>query len=497
MKRPRKECLACILSLAALALLLAFFTVLLTPKQHDHGAGWGQFRQEAEQSIDVLVVGSSMAYCDVVPAVFWEETGLTAYVMGGQELPFPMEEVYLREALRTQRPRAVLFEVTSAFWEPRTGHEKLNIGQMPWGWNRWKATFTQAGPEERLGLLFPLYFYHDRWDSLTGDDWSVALRGYEADPLAGYTYLGEYRVYEAVTRRDKAIDPAEVEANWQRARALADLCAGEGILPVFYLSPAVERTDPAVTGPFLDRLRTLPNAYVLDCGEAASGLSLSLTRDFYDALHLNAGGAETFTRWLAGWCRDTLPLSASEEGDVPLWEDRAAHFHRLRQTPLTLAEDYFTEPLRWADEAGITDGGGAEALFPASPCSLGQALLFLWRSAGSPPVSGDPASPALAWAEEQGLLTGPGDPDAALDRGDLVGMLWRMAGSPAAAIENPYADLDPASPEYAAALWAYDRGLVRGSGEEALAFQGADPCTRGQVVTFLWRYYHDDGEGAG
>ena len=63
MKRPRKECLACILSLAALALLLAFFTVLLTPKQHDHGAGWGQFRQEAEQSIDVLVVGSSMAYC--------------------------------------------------------------------------------------------------------------------------------------------------------------------------------------------------------------------------------------------------------------------------------------------------------------------------------------------------------------------------------------------------------------------------------------------------
>ena len=180
MKRPRKECLACILSLAALALLLAFFTVLLTPKQHDHGAGWGQFRQEAEQSIDVLVVGSSMAYCDVVPAVFWEETGLTAYVMGGQELPFPMEEVYLREALRTQRPRAVLFEVTSAFWEPRTGHEKLNIGQMPWGWNRWKATFTQAGPEERLGLLFPLYFYHDRWDSLTGDDWSVALRGYEA-----------------------------------------------------------------------------------------------------------------------------------------------------------------------------------------------------------------------------------------------------------------------------------------------------------------------------
>ena len=317
MTRRRKEGLALAVSLAALALLLAFFTVLLTPKQHDHGAVWGQFRQEAEQSIDVLVVGSSMAYCDVVPAVFWEETGLTAYVMGGQELPFPMEEVYLREALRTQRPRAVLFEVTSAFWEPRTGHEKLNIGQMPWGWNRWKATFTQAGPEERLGLLFPLYFYHDRWDSLTGDDWSVALRGYEADPLAGYTYLGEYRVYEAVTRRDKAIDPAEVEANWQRARALADLCAGEGILPVFYLSPAVERTDPAVTGPFLDRLRTLPNAYVLDCGENPPGLSLSLTRDFYDALHLNAGGAETFTRWLAAWCRDALPLSPPKSGTSP------------------------------------------------------------------------------------------------------------------------------------------------------------------------------------
>lgn len=65
------------------------------------------------------------------------------------------------------------------------GFTKTNIGQMPWGINRLHATFFNAEPEVRKGLLFPLYFYHDRWTTLKSED----VQPYTEDMLAGYTFL--------------------------------------------------------------------------------------------------------------------------------------------------------------------------------------------------------------------------------------------------------------------------------------------------------------------
>ena len=109
--------------------------------------------------------------------------------MAGPEQTIPMTALYLREALRTQSPQAVFVELTGMFYSRCTNYTKTNVGQMPWGYNRLAATFTEAEPEVRAGLLFPLLFYHDRWSELTADDWTVALRGYSRDPLAGYTCM--------------------------------------------------------------------------------------------------------------------------------------------------------------------------------------------------------------------------------------------------------------------------------------------------------------------
>ena len=491
MLRRNRIWLPALTSLLVLALLLGFFTALLTPKQHDYGSTWGHYRQEEKNTVDVLFIGSSITYCDVVPAVFREETGLTAYVMGGMELPFPMEAYYLREALRTQRPGAVFFEVTAAFWKQGVSHTKTTVGQMPWGTERLKATLTQAEPENRPGLFFPLYFYHERWDSLTPDDWKTALRGYDRDPLAGYTFLNEYRVYDAVVLREKGAEPAEEDQALETARELAEICRKRGIVPVFYLSPCVERTDPARTGPFLDRVAALPGAVVLDCGEMLPDIGLDLHRNFYDALHLNAGGAETFTRWLARWSEENLSLTPGGGEDEALWQDRTARFHRLLETPPSPAEDFYLEPLRWAEGQGIAEAGGPDVFLPNSPCSCARWAVMLRRMAEGPVPDEDEGRAALAWAGETGLLDGTGitGPEEPLRRGQLITTLWRLAGSPEiAAEEDPFADLEPSAPCYQAALWAWERGIAGGDAGGTAVFRPEDECTRGEAVTFLWRY---------
>ena len=104
MKTRKREALALTVSLLVLALVLSFLTRLMTPKQHDFGSTWGHYLSEEEDSLDLIFFGSSLVYCDVVPAVLWEETGLTGYVLAGPEQTIPMTYYYVREALTPSPP---------------------------------------------------------------------------------------------------------------------------------------------------------------------------------------------------------------------------------------------------------------------------------------------------------------------------------------------------------------------------------------------------------
>ena len=76
MKHIFKRELAAFLAAAAVfGGILAGATHYLTPQQHDYGSVWGMYEQEQTDSIDVLFFGSSVTYCDVLPAVYWENSG--------------------------------------------------------------------------------------------------------------------------------------------------------------------------------------------------------------------------------------------------------------------------------------------------------------------------------------------------------------------------------------------------------------------------------------
>ena len=190
----KKEIPALLASILVVTLVLGAMSSLCSPKRHNYGSDWGEFLQEEENTIDVLFIGSSLTYCNIIPAVFWEETGLTAWDVTGPELTVPGAYHYLRQALKTQSPQAVFIEISAVLYPRHTGFTKTVIGQMPWGQDRIEMIISEAEPENRLGLIFPLFFYHSRWSELSRDDISVFCDGYGTDMSAGYTYLNQYRV---------------------------------------------------------------------------------------------------------------------------------------------------------------------------------------------------------------------------------------------------------------------------------------------------------------
>ena len=77
-------------------------------------------------------------------------------------------------------------------------------------------------------------------------------------------------------------------------------------------------------------------------------------------------------------------------------------------------------------------------------------------------------------------------PDRPCTRGQIVTFLWRAAGSPTPeSTEHPFADVDEHGFYVQAMLWAVEQGIT--NGVDASHFAPDEACTRGQAVTLLWR----------
>ncbi len=97
---------------------------------------------------------------------------------------------------------------------------------------------------------------------------------------------------------------------------------------------------------------------------------------------------------------------------------------------------------------------------------------------------------AVKWAVENGVTTGTSlstfSPNDTCTRGQVVTFLWRACGSPEPApTENPFYDVSESEYWYKPVLWAVEKGIT--SGYSPHMFHPNDTCTRAHIVTFLWR----------
>ena len=160
---------------------------------------------------------------------------------------------------------------------------------------------------------------------------------------------------------------------------------------------------------------------------------------------------------------------------------------------------YCYDAVQWAVANGITNGTDATHFSPNAGCTRGQVVTFLWRAAGEPVVSGNvgfvdvaPGSycyEAVKWAVANGITKGTDathfSPNATCTRGQVVTFMYRAEGEPAVGGSNGFVDVAVSSYCYEAIKWAVANGITKGT--DATHFSPNATCTRGQVVTFLYR----------
>ena len=172
-----------------------------------------------------------------------------------------------------------------------------------------------------------------------------------------------------------------------------------------------------------------------------------------------------------------------------------------RFTDVTKTGDYFYNPIYWALNFGITTGTSATKFSPYGACTRAQIVTFLYRFANSPAVASTTYNPftdikssdyyykPVLWAYNNGITTGTSpttfSPNKACTREQCVTFLWRYKGKPSASASSKFTDVSSSQYYAQAVSWAVDKGVT--VGVSSTKFGVGQKCTRGQIVTFLYR----------
>lgn len=290
-----KHCIRILFFLAILCLLLVPVNRVLSPKDNTEEAGMhkasaGAILSQAADSIDVLFLGDSEAYSGFVPLELWKDTGIPGFVCSSLDQKTYETVELLQMALSCQSPRVVVLE-TNVLYRVYPGTDAL-------------APAVEAH--------IPALRYHNRWKSLTMEDFTRRTVYTAASPDRGYHLL-------------LGVEPADTEGymqpmeeweplsrqNRKNLLKIAELCRENGAELILFSVPSPANWTVRRHNTITDTASELGVPYLdgnlLDLG-------IDWDRDTCDAGdHLNYYGASKVTAWLGAYLSEAYDLPDRRE----------------------------------------------------------------------------------------------------------------------------------------------------------------------------------------
>ncbi len=330
--------------LGCVALLLYGLTVFLKDKRvtfdYDTTRKVEGFYAEEKDSLDFVFVGSSQMFTSVVPAVLWEEYGITSYDFGANEQPMYLSYYYIKEALKYQNPKAIVLEVSYCN-APEYTHEgvhHINLDDLRMGPVKVEAIFDIIPEGERWPYIFELAKYHDTWTTMDkasfqyiGADKHNPYKGYTPS-LDGFADGGEFN--EEIAKVTEKAELAELSVKYMEK--IIALCKEKNVDLLFLKTPN-------------DHIQNQPeyNA-VADIAAAHDIPYLDLNREMKGQLHNHVFHAETITKRIGEWLISLYEVEDKrEKPEFAGWHEDADYYyryaHQLRLNDVETFEEYVAE----------------------------------------------------------------------------------------------------------------------------------------------------------
>lgn len=274
-----------------------------------------------DNSIDVLFVGTSYVRCGVDPSVMWSEAGIPCFMLSSGNQFVYASYYYLVEALKTQRPKLVVMDISTILEQnPFPNERQLSFSNLGWRFsiNRFRfmnASFASLLSKEWANYMLGLPLYHEHY----GELWRKS-----APQNYGFRRLDRIRPAHSYTYKSKIV-PLQKPLNY--ARKIVDLLAQRGIELLFWTVPHPADTVRSHSyNEFVESMRGQGVPF-LSGSELGKEMGIDYTTDMHDGSHLNVRGAKKVSVYMARYLADRYALpDRRKERRYEEWNEWAKEF---------------------------------------------------------------------------------------------------------------------------------------------------------------------------
>ncbi len=294
------------------------------------------FYKLKRNSVDVLILGSSHLADGLIPQEIYDSCGITSYNLSFEQESSMLSYYLLREALRYQKPQAVIVDLCQAY---RYSDHAINM----WG-ELWRKPmdsmriskvkkeliddlYDRGDIDEKTSYYFPLIRYHSRWKELTEEDFNQLFW------KDHYELMGFYPMYY---ENDSDYEPLELTGSTETDPIdpimheyylkIGELCKEQGIKLILMATPekSIDEAEHNAYAALSDEV----DAYLIDMAEKSVYDSVGITEPEEtflkpdDDAHMNIGAAIKTSRMTG---EQLLRLGVHGHKD-PHWEKTREYY---------------------------------------------------------------------------------------------------------------------------------------------------------------------------
>lgn len=314
-----KRTIKCIVFLSILFAILFILSKVFIPKNNTLEAGIGKRKQpasgiftEPENTIDVLVLGDSESYNSYIPLELWNQYGFTSYVCGTPAQRISNSYQYLKYAFNKQKPKIVILEAN----------------------NLYTKNGVVRRIKEYIDKKIPAFEYHDRWKSLSKEDFYKSSEYTEIVNDKGYRYSNKVRIVKK-SKRENFMQLNENAKNIpgdnkKILKEIKDYCDKNNAKLILYNSPAPANWNYNKHNGVEKLANSLGIEYI-DLNIKVDELKINWKKDSQEKKgeHLNYTGAMKVTNYIGNYLKSNneLPDHRQDE-NYKSWNEAYANFQK-------------------------------------------------------------------------------------------------------------------------------------------------------------------------
>lgn len=288
-----------IFTLAVFIATLVVIGKIIMLKSKDGYAQIQSYYKQIDNTVDVLFLGSSKVYCQIDTGILWDEYGISAFDLGGAEATTWNSYYYLREALKTQRPKVIIYDATVIGYrhnalEQDVNWLKTNSFGMHWNENRFNLIKENVvSREEFRDNLISLGSMHSRYNELTKNDF---VDEFNSINYKGFDYRNDTEEFEDPTVAYEVIDYEVVNPKHEYYfRLMIDYAKQYDIPVIVMITPYVVTEQEQKYFNYIEDVCESLGVEFIDGNKCYKEIDFDFSEDMAEEMHVNLSGSKKLT----------------------------------------------------------------------------------------------------------------------------------------------------------------------------------------------------------